>query len=245
MPPDKKWLDQHFGNPAQPRPEAPSRVGLRVVVAVTVAFVALIAVVTAADYTNFIGLGVVERLGINPRSPRTVPTLIPNDAMQSPSLSSPLFDARAEDSSVDAPELAAGDQPVTTSESWEDAPPIAAAPSASRSSQRVDSLRRGIDMMRRDLQEVANDEVWPTFQVTVRAPPREPFSAAERVQMADRYLASSRKWSPTQLVEIHDVRTRSIAQVTNARIRLKELAQKRASLTKRMEKAQTELGAVP
>lgn len=234
MPPDKTWLDQHFGKPTNVTPPSTaSGSGFRFGILLA-SILAVLSGVLVLDYTNTVAIGVVEKLGLDPLKPRTSPTLLSAERESTQSYASPggLFGHDAS-----APSLPSEDSEIA-------APPASVAPNHI-TRDRADSLRRGIDLLQRELLKVDSAEIGPLFQITIRKHPFEPYSAAERVKMADDYLSSGRNWTPTQLVAIHDERTRSIAQVTNAQIRLKELSKKRQSVTVRLEKAQSELGVVP
>lgn len=252
MPPNKNWADDHFKinpKPQGPPPARASRWGVLVVVA---AFLVVI-VGILADYTNTLPLGIVERLGLQP-SPNTetaepphTETAEPPPARQAPAsdapASAPLFGEKelapaADRSTAQFPEVS---PEQTNQATTEKAPAI----DERRASERKRSLSQAIGYLEKDLQKVSTDEAPLLFQVTIRRPAIAPFSAAERIQMADQYLASSRKWTATERLEINDERRRSVTQVNNANQRLKELGEKRQAIKARIEKAQAELEAIP
>jgi hypothetical protein len=250
---DKRWMDQHFGpkTGAQAATAEPASSGVFKWFAVIAIIGLLVAtVVLGLDYTGTVRVGVVERLGIEPMKPASsVPAAgaVPSEAGREPATLPDRAPSRAAAGPV---ELFGGAEPTeaarpSTSGKADAEIDAAVAPSAvaQRRNEREESLRRGVDLMERELAKIAADEEWPTFQVTIRQRRSSPYSAAERVKMADDYLRKG-GWTQAQLWEINDERQRSVAQVKNAHTRLKELARKRESINARMTKARSELGEV-
>lgn len=212
--------------------------------------VAAVLGVGALDYTGTVQLGLVERVGITPAKPRSGEVAAEPEVTEHRQASEPRAApaARTGDrnslfGSIEESEPAA--TPAVIDEAAGEQELAAARTGDRRASERAAQLQRGVDLLERELAKVRASAEFPTFQITIRpGGGRAPYSAAERVKLADDFLNSGKRWTAQQLFAINDERARSQTQVNNATTRLKELERQRQSLTARIEKARGDLAAL-
>lgn len=128
-------------------------------------------------------------------------------------------------------------QPAPASES-------PAAPPAMDAAKRA-SLGRGIDLMTRELAPIEADIQWRMDQLVVHRTYLVPPTAAEREAMAIEYANTHPRMSSIEAGRVNQALGNARTDMRNHRQRIKEQAEHRESLIKRIDKAKAEMGAIP
>jgi len=112
--------------------------------------------------------------------------------------------------------------------------------------ERVSHLDTGIDLMRRELMDADQQSKHPAWQISMR--PRggrpKPWTAAERINEMEIFAGENPNMSAIDRNKLASVYADAVADLSNARIRLKELQDKQQSLSARITKAVNDKNAL-
>lgn len=233
---NKNWMDDHFkgGPTASPQPAkspAPSGGGFgKLLIALFGVLLLAGGSVIAGDYYGLLQFGIFPK--------EAEPVVRRPDA-----LNAPQFRAEPAPAPISEPVRA---EPAPIPEP-EPAAPVAVGPDAAKIKQlqaRTAQLDRGVDLMGRETQEVEAKAQPCRWELTVRAKPFVPYSAAERIQNLDLYAQQHPRMTARDQADWASLRSAAVADFNNAGTRLKELMQKEASLQGRIDKAVSERAAI-
>lgn len=186
--------------------------------------------VVGADYLGFVQLGIFAR-------PQPAPVV------ERPRVDPP------------APAFVATPEPQLPSQPVSLPPEVIAAPAPDPTKVRqlqakIAQLDRGLNLMSRDLAEVRAHESPHRWNLQVRPLPSPdnrgdgarsaPFTAAERVMLCEEYARANPGASSQDAYAVNNAHNAALADLANARTRLKELTDKEASLQSRIAKAKAE-----